>query len=137
MPGTSRCDLRDDVTFATFVWTPGDRMFGVAARPEAEAVMVFGGQDQLLEPTRLAAGHDLVGIEIGWVEDRGIFITRSPFAVCECIDREMYETVGFQGMPCPLPRGGQGTVGFRSRTWSQGMARVGSRERAREQPRGC
>ena len=68
--------------------------------------MVFGGQNQLLEPTRLAGGHDLVGIEIGWVEDRGIFITRSPFAVRECVDREVYETVGFQVMPCPLPRGG-------------------------------
>jgi hypothetical protein len=118
MPGTSRCDLCDDVTFATFVGTPGDRMFGVATRPEAEAVMVLGGQDQLLEPTRLEGGYDLVGIEIGWVEDRGIFITRSPFAVRECVDREVYETVGFQVMPCTLPRGGQWTVGFGSCSWA-------------------
>src|SRR5579859_8193438 len=101
-------------------------MFGIAARPEAEAVMVFGGQDQLLEPTRLAGSHDLVGIEIGWVEDRGILITRSPFTVLECVDREVYETVGLQVMPCPLPRGRHGTVGFGSRSRRQGRARGGS-----------
>src|SRR3954452_21908322 len=99
MPGTSRCDLCDDVTLAAFVWTPGDRVVGVAARPEAEAVMVFGGQDQLFEPARLQGGHDLVGIEIGWIEDRGIFITRSPFTVREDVHRKVYETVGFQLMP--------------------------------------
>ena len=30
-------------------------------------------------------------LKLSRVEDRGIFITRSPFAVRECVDREVYD----------------------------------------------
>src|SRR6185312_4195010 len=64
VPSTGRGNFCHDVTFAVFVWAPGDRMFGVAAGPEAETVMVFGGQNQLLQPPRLARGDNLFGIEV-------------------------------------------------------------------------
>src|SRR5262245_58903959 len=104
MAGAGRADLRDNVTFAILVRTSGDRMFGVTAGPEAETVVVLGGQYQLLQSPGFASGDDLVSAEVRRVEDRGILIAGSPFAVGEGVDREVQESVGFKLMPRALSR---------------------------------
>jgi len=50
----ARGDLPTMVTFAVFVGTPGDRMFGVATGPEAEAIMCLAVRISCLQPTRLS-----------------------------------------------------------------------------------
>src|SRR3954452_2548286 len=112
MAGAGRGDLTDNVTLTVLVRTAGDRMHGVATGPKAEAIMVLGGQNQLPEATRFRRSDDLLGTEVGRVEDRRIFITGSPFAVGESVDREVQESVSFEIMPRPLARGRQRPVGF-------------------------
>jgi len=87
-----------------------DGMGGVGAGPEAESVVVFGGEDETGHAGHFGGAGDLVGVEVGGVENRGAFVAVAPFTVGEGIHREVNEAVEFHGMPGELPGGGEGSV---------------------------
>jgi hypothetical protein len=70
--------------------------------------VVLGGKYELSQSARLARRDNLLGAELCRIEERGILITHSPFAVGEGVYREVQKSVGFKVMPRSLTRRGQG-----------------------------
>ena len=71
-------------------------------RPEAEAVVVLGGQDDTLQSGRLNRTNPLFAIEVGRVECRSRRIAITPFQIIERIQSEMHERIRLQFMPFHL-----------------------------------
>jgi hypothetical protein len=71
VPLAGVADFADDVAFAAFPGAVLDRVFGELGRPEAESVVMFGGEDEALHAGLLGDTDDLVGVEVGGVEQRG------------------------------------------------------------------
>ncbi len=104
-------EFANDVAFSVF---PGAVFYGVirvGAGPEAESVVVFGGEDQAAHSGHFGGGGDLGGVEAGGVEDCGGFVTVAPFLVGECIYRKVDESVEFHVVPGELACGGDGAMG--------------------------
>ena len=62
-------NLLDHVALAAPPRAVLDRVLGVLAGPEAEAVVVLAGEHQPAHAGLLGRADDLVGVEIGGVED--------------------------------------------------------------------
>src|SRR5436190_1411900 len=71
----------DDIALPVFPRGILYRMFGELRRPEAETVVMLAGQNQLLHACVTGGAGDLVGIEIGWIEDLFIFAAVAPFLI--------------------------------------------------------
>src|SRR5207247_11316506 len=77
-----------------------DRMRCVSRRPQTEAVVVLAGENQSFHPAVARGTDDLVGVEIGRVEDRGRLVAVAPLAVRERVHGEMEEAVELELVPC-------------------------------------
>ncbi len=98
-------DLFHHVALAVLPGAVLDRVLGIFAGPEAEAVVMLAGEHDAPQPGSLDRADDLVGVEIGGVEDLLRLIAVAPFAIGERIDREVEEGVAFYLMPGELPGG--------------------------------
>ena len=74
------------------------------AGPEAEAVMVLGGDDDALESCFAEERAPLVAIEFGRIENSGTFLSIAPFTSGERIDGKVNEIVHAQTLPGELTR---------------------------------
>lgn len=84
-------------------------MFGGLRGPEAESVVMFAGEDDALHAAGFERGDDGIGIEVGGIEDGGVFVAVAPLEIGEGVDGEVEEGGGFHALPAELARGGQGT----------------------------
>ena len=66
--------------------------------------MVLGGEDDLLHSRGLHNPAPLVGIELIRAENRGVFLSRAPFAAGKGVDSEVDEADEFKLLPGELPR---------------------------------
>jgi len=90
-------------------------VLAVFRRPQAKAIVMFAGQDQPFHSRRRRGAHNLVSIEISWIEERRRLVTVAPFFVSEGVDGEMDESIELHFMPAELPRGRNRPVRLR---WS-------------------
>ena len=79
-------------------------MPGCLGRPQAESIMMLGCQDGHLETSFLERTYPLLRIEIGGIEECGIFFAVSPFTSCESIDTKMQESSQLHLLPFQLLR---------------------------------
>ena len=106
-------DLPHHVALAVLPRAVLHRVLGVLARPEAEAVVVLAGEDQPAHAGLLGRADDLVGVEVGGIEDFLRLVAVAPFLVGEGVDGEVQEAVDLQVVPAELPRAGHGAIGLR------------------------
>ena len=118
-----------------------DRMLGEQARPEAESVMVFGRDDEALDPRGLDRLDPLAGIEIGRVEKPRVFRPLAPLAVGERVHAEMNKRLELERLPAELTRGRHDPrsfcpqLGWRIRRQDLDRARNGPMIPGRRDPR--
>jgi len=75
------------------------RVFRVLARPQAEAIVVLGGQDQPLHASLFGDSRPLVGIQLSRIEQLGRFVAVAPFAIGERVQRKVDKAVELQRVP--------------------------------------
>src|SRR5258707_14719931 len=85
-------------------------MFRLFGGPEAKAIVVFGGEDELFHAGLGGGARDLAGVKIHWIEDLFAFVALVPFLVSESVDCEMEETDEFHFLPLKLARAGHRSV---------------------------
>ena len=86
-------------------------MFGIPGRPQAEAVVVFGGDDDALHAGFFGYACPLAAVQLGGVECGGAFGAVAPFQIGEGVDVEVDEGIVVELMPGLLPFGGSGAEG--------------------------
>ena len=91
----------------------GVRAGGVG--PEAEAVVMFGGEDDATHAGAFGCGHPLAAVEGGGVEEVFGFCAFAPFKACEGVGAEMAEHVHLHALPPHLLGCGARAVGRRGR----------------------
>ncbi len=74
--------------------------------PQAETVVMLGGDDGHLESSLLQALYPLFRIETGGIEQGGGFFPVAPFAIGKGVDAEMQKGREFQLLPLVLLRSG-------------------------------
>ncbi len=89
------------------------RVIGVGAWPEAETIVVFGGEDQPLHACLGGHTGDLSGIERCRREELRRLVAIAPLFVGEGVHREVDEAGDFHRLPAELPLAGDGAVRFR------------------------
>ena len=109
VPAASRGYFLDHVTMAALPRTVLHRMLGIVTRPKAEAVVVFGRQDETLHSGLLGHRDNLIGVEGGRVEDLLVLVAITPFLVGEGVHGEVQEAIEFHLVPAKLPLGGHRT----------------------------
>jgi hypothetical protein len=100
-------EFADDVALALLPGRGLDGVVGEGARPEAEAVVVLGGEHHGLRARRPGGGGPLVGVEGGGVEDGRGRLAVAPFAVGEGVRAEMDEDREGAILPGELGGGGR------------------------------
>jgi hypothetical protein len=75
-----------------------------AAGPEAEAVVVLGGEDQRARTCRAGRARPLARVEARGIEDRGILGAVAPLAVGERVHPEVQEERELVALPAQLRR---------------------------------
>src|SRR5690554_3545027 len=70
--------------------------------PKTKTIMMFGGEDDHFESGLLEYSYPLLVIEIGWVEQRRVFVSVTPRFSCECVDLKMHEDDQFELLPCVM-----------------------------------
>ena len=91
--------LAYQVAFAVLPRAVFDGIVGGLRGPEAEAIVVLGGEDDPLHPSTLEGGDPLLGVESLGSEGLRGGITVAPLEVVESIEPEVHEGVGFQFLP--------------------------------------
>ena len=127
MPPAGVGDLLHNVAFAVLPRAVLHGVLRVFARPEAEAVVVLAGEDDAAQARVVNRADDLLGVEIGRVEYRFLFVAVAPFTIGERVHREMDEGVALQLVPRQLPRRRDRAVWF---------GRLGGRKRSAIQREG-
>jgi hypothetical protein len=103
--------LRDDVALPSPPWRGAHRVIRRLRRPEAEAVVVLGGEDDVRGAGVLRDGDPLAAIQRIWVEPGGVERAVAPLAAVEGVDPEMAEQrEGMLALPCQLGRCRDGGV---------------------------
>ncbi len=104
--------LAHNVPFAPLPGTILDAVLCVFAWPEAEPIVVLGGDDEQLHAGILDSGDPLSCIKVRGVEGRWAFRSVSPFLVHEGVHAEMREGNEFLLLPGELPCGGGDVCGL-------------------------
>ena len=107
-----------DVALAVLVGGVADAVVGVFRGPQAETVVVLGGEDDAFHAGGLHRGGPLTGVQPGGGETAQWCIAVAPLAVAEGVGAEVYEGVSFHLLPRHLLGGGQ-------RTYRGGSLRLG------------
>src|SRR5258707_3527665 len=102
MPAAGPEKLLHDVPFSIFPRAVLYGMLGVMTGPQTNPVVMFGRENQALHAGIFGRRGDLVGVEVGWIEDRFAFVAVAPFFICEGIHREVNEPIEFHLMPPEL-----------------------------------
>ena len=123
-------DLADHVALAAAPGAVLDGVLGELRGPQAEAVVVLGGEDEALQARRLgrARRSGRRRTSVGSKIRRGL-VPVAPLLVGEGVHREVQEAVELELVPAELPRARHGAVG-RGRL---GRAREGGRGRGRRE----
>src|SRR5277367_4878353 len=79
-----------------------DAVSGELRGPQAKAVVMLAGENQLLHARFPGDADDLAGVERDGVEDVLAFIAVAPFLAGKSIDREMGEADEFHFLPAKL-----------------------------------
>lgn len=86
-------------------------MGGKLAGPKAESIVVFRRDDDTGESGFFECVAPLVGIELGGIEDFGVFAAVAPFFGGESVRPEMDKGVGLTFVPGELSGGGNRAEG--------------------------
>ena len=127
--------VADDIAPAVLPRAAFDRVRGEAARPQREAVVVLGSEDQSLHAGVSRDRGPLARVERGRIEGRLGLVTVAPLLVGEGIHREVDEAVELALVPGELPRCRDRVKRRRrrdARLRRQDNARQAERERARQ-----
>jgi len=95
-------ELADDVAPASPERARCDRVRRGGRRPEAEAVVMLGGEDHGPEACRLGRARPLPRVEAGRGKDRRVFLAVAPFTVGEGVDAEVQEHRQLIALPFEL-----------------------------------
>ena len=105
--GAARVDeLADDIAAAAPPRTLRHRVRRRPGWPEAEAVVMLGGEDHRAEPGGARLPWPRPRVERGRIEDAGIFAAVAPLAIGEGVDAEVQEERELVALPREL-RGGR------------------------------
>src|SRR3954447_15904488 len=104
-------NLLDDIALAIAPGTAGNGVFGGLGGPEAESVVMLGGEDDFAHAGIGKRAGNRVGVELYRVEEGRRFVAVTPFLVCEGVDGEMQEAGELQVMPGELTCARNGTPG--------------------------
>ena len=123
--GSGLGDFFDDVAFTFAIGTAGNGVIGRFGRPEAEAIVMFAGEYDALAARGVQGFADGIGIEVGRVEDGGIFIAVAPLAIGKSVDGEVQEIVVLEGAPGQLASGRKSSIRGEWRSGGEQRARCG------------
>jgi hypothetical protein len=96
-------DLGDEIAPAAAPGRGGDRVLGHGARPEAEPVVVLGGEDHPRHPGADDRTHPLVDVDGVGVEQCRVLVAEPPLAVGHRGHPEVEERVELERLPVQLP----------------------------------
>ena len=77
--------LTDNISVTVFPFAGFNTVIGIFARPQAETVMMFSGQNYTFDMGELAESRPLSAIKFLGIKQLGIFVAVSPFAVGKSI----------------------------------------------------
>ena len=97
-----------NVTLAVLVGRPADVVVRALEGPQAETVVVLGGQDDSLHACRHKGLGPLLTVQPGGLESLGVGIPIPPFAVIEGVQAEMDEGISLHLLPGHLLGFGHG-----------------------------
>ena len=83
-------------------WAVLDAVLGVGARPQAEAVMMFGCQDHSFHTGVDKGLHPLLTVQTSRIKRFRIGVAIAPFPVIESIETEMHKGISFHLLPIYL-----------------------------------
>ena len=109
-PGAGLGEFFQDISLSVPPGTFPYGVFGNRAGPQAEAVVVLGGDDDALETGCLGRSHPLVAVQVCGVEEVFGFGAFSPFQAGEGVGAEVTEHIQFHILPGNLFGRGQGAV---------------------------
>ena len=117
-------ELPHQVARTSAPWAGGHRVRGGACWPEAEAVVMLGGEDHGLHTGGSGGAGPLPGIEGGGIEDARVLGTVAPLTVGEGVHPEVHEERELVALPVELgargtrARGGSGAGGVQG-PWAE------------------
>jgi hypothetical protein len=82
-------------------------VLGELRGPEAEPIVVLGGQDEQLDAGVFEHSRPLAGVKVGRVEQRWVFLALTPLAVGEGVHAKMGKGDELVPLPGQLLRAGQ------------------------------
>ena len=100
-------ELAHDVAPAAAPRRVADAVLRPLRRPEAEAVVVLGGEDEARHAALAGDARPLAAVERGGREDRGILVAVAPLEAGERVGREVDEAVERLLVPGELARAGK------------------------------
>jgi hypothetical protein len=103
VPTTGITEFPKQITFTISPRTVLDGMFGEFTRPEAEPIVMFGGDDHTGHARILEYSTPLIGIKFGWIEPARIFSTVTPLQIGEGVHVEMDKRIHASFVPLHLP----------------------------------
>ena len=109
-PGGFR-DIAHHVAVAAAPRARTNRVFRGGGGPQAETVMMLGGEDDAFHAGLRQRFHDRVRVESRGGEKVWILVAVAPLLAGERIHGEMQKRGGFELMPAELPRGRNGAIG--------------------------
>ena len=95
-------ELADEVALPILPRAVLHRVLGGLRGPEAEAVVVLGGEDDALHAGALERAHPLLGVEALGGEGLSGSIAIAPLEVVEGVEAEVHEGVSLQLLPLDL-----------------------------------
>ena len=90
------------ITFTILIRCVADAVICGACRPEAEAVVMFGCNDDSFHARSNQGSCPLFAIQFLRIEGLYIRISVSPFLIIEGVEAEMDKSIGSQFLPCHL-----------------------------------
>ena len=99
---TGGCQFTYNISFTVLVRSVTDTIFCQFGRPQAKAIMVFGGKDYSFHTRFYKGFHPLFAVQLGWVERFRVRISVSPFTVVESVQTEVNESIRFHFLPFHL-----------------------------------
>src|ERR1700723_456502 len=99
-------NIMDEISLASFPGTGFDAIFSLRGRPQAEAVVMFGDEDNVFDPCGFGGLHPLLGICLSRIKDGRVRGAVSPLAVHEGVWTEVNDRADFQILPGDLLRTG-------------------------------
>ncbi len=97
--------IADDVALPVLEGARLDGVSGLLGRPENEAVVMLGDQDDVPGAGGLNGVHPLIGIEVDWVEDFRVGGAVTPLAIEEGVGRKVEDDAELEVLPDRLLRG--------------------------------